>query len=315
MSSASEQIQFLQASASTALGKAISFASSLKRGESVDFALLNGEKFTTREFKSVQGTPAPEVPKLDGDQYERLTDWLKAQVDTFVQSKADDRGALDATLEWVKRNLNSGDVLGASYDGAVMARARARAADAADQMVADDLSAMAARGFRMPGGAAAAIIERARRQTQQIIADANRALIEEQIRARVDMQKVAAEIGSRVKVQLLQVVYDMAKLFAEMPRVDADVKRVRADAMAAYYEAVHKHTDLQYMADKLNLEVDRVNAQFAASAISAWQSANNTDADADARMKIAAASAMGDAAAAALSAQTALVGLMAQASE
>lgn len=239
-----------------------------------------------------------------------LTDKLAEFIGLYFPNECDYWGKAQ---NWLCDTLtNGGTGMNASVEDQIWQRDRSRILREGARLEDDAMAAWAARGWPQPPGALAHQVSEYQIATQQQVSEASRNTAIKQAEIEIENVRFAVKEALDLRVRAVSAVGDLLRTLVSGPEIAARLATSAADAQARLISAASTYYDARIELEKIKLSVLTYNSSLQANAGEAnlREFSNRLRARTDTLS--AAARAMGDQAAAALTALHASAQLMIQ---
>lgn len=207
--------------------------------------------------------PVVDADDVDGDfnsTLEKIKEFIDGLEDSWLMRyfPASLPDGLDPLLEMV----TSGTIVTDAMQEIMWERAKQQTARDARRATAEATTQWAAKGFNMPGGAVNAKINKISQDLQFTNADLAAQQAIKALDIQVDTVKFAAEIGTQLRLGLINGFTALVSAYAKLPSAAteyatgiANAKRTLYSATNDYYRALIDNSNLSLQADQSNAEL------------------------------------------------------------
>jgi hypothetical protein len=239
-----------------------------------------GDNPTVRDFSGT--IPIPNTDTLNVD-FDAALVQVKDVVDSLEQSWLLKYfpAALPEGLDPLLQQITSGTIVTNATQEILWERAKQQGNRENARLQDEAITLWAARGFSLPGGA----INATANKNQQALFFANADFAAQQALKALDIQvestKFAAEIGTRLRLGLIDGLTGLVNAYSRLPSAAADyatgvsnARRAGLAAVSDYYNTLIQNANLSLRADEANADLHHRYLNTAASFMGASMSAN-----------------------------------------
>jgi hypothetical protein len=278
MSAAQDLINTLKDLALNAFNQATSRADGLNAAGYQVYPFRNHYGIEAADYSKILApiVNIPPVPTVDGMivDFDAALAQIKAVVDSVQNSWLMEYfpAAMPGGLDPLMTTILNGEIVSGVTQEIMWERAKAQGIRDAARAESEAVAQWASRGFSLPGGA----LNKQIMMVQQDLMFTNADLAAQQALKALDLQvdavKFAADVGTRLRLGLVQGLTGLITAYSRLPSAAADyasaVAKARRDAygaIAEYYRAVIAGSEMTLRADIANAENALKHLQIVAS--------------------------------------------------